>query len=143
MIRAATDSASSQSVLHELAPDLTPLLDIVFILLVFFMLSAGVVLQSVDIKLPAGVAEALSPLPPSSHVVLEIQPHHYVLGGQNILQFSALKEAVKAAVAVQPGREFIIAGDRDISMARLLKVLTYLQSQGIVNANILMEEENN
>lgn len=143
MIRAATDSPSSQSLLHELAPDLTPLLDIVFILLVFFMLSAGVVLQSVDIKLPAGVAEALSPLPATPHVVLEIQPHNYVLGGQNILQFNALKEAVKTVVAAQPEREFIIAGDREIPVARLLKVLTYLQSQGIVSANILMEEENN
>ena len=143
MIITATNASSQQSLLHELAPDLTPLLDIVFILLVFFMLSAGVALQSVDIKLPTGVAEALSPLPSSPHLVLEIQRHSYVLGGRNMSQFSELKEAVSTAVAMQPDREFIIAGDREIAISRLLKVLTYLQSQGIASANILMQEENN
>ena len=141
MITVAATPSDQLSLLHELAPDLTPLLDIVFILLVFFMLSAGVALQSLDIQLPSSVVQTQSPLPPSPHVVLEIQRHRYVLGGRKMSTFNELKEAVSAAVAVQPGREFVIAGDREIAIGRLLQVLTYLQSQGIVSANILMQEE--
>ena len=41
----------------------------------------------------------------------------------------------------QRGTEFVIAGDRDVSIDALLKVLTYLRSQNVEAANILMRKE--
>ncbi len=143
MITFSGHSPVKESVLHELAPDLTPLLDIIFILLVFFMLSAGIALQSLDIKLPRSVAETLSPLSPSKHIVLEIQQYNYLVAGNQVQSFTELEAEISAAIAARPNDELIIAGDREIAIGRLLKVLTYLQSQGIVAANILMQEENN
>ena len=132
---------AQESAWHELVPDLTPLLDILFILLVFFMLSAGVALQSLELKLPTSVAETLSPLEPSRHLVLEIRRQDYLLEGRKIPTFVDLEAAIVAAIAAHPNDEIIIAGDRRIPIERLLKVLSYLQSQGIAAANILMQEE--
>ncbi len=141
MITCSSNAAARDSLLQELAPDLTPLLDILFILLVFFMLSARVALQSLDITLPSSVAGSLSPINQSAHILLEIQEQAYVLDGEKISDFRQLETAISGLTLARPSDEIIIAGDRRISIARLLKVLAYLRSQGIEAANILMEEE--
>ena len=41
----------------------------------------------------------------------------------------------------KPGHELIIAGDKDVAIETLLKVLTYLQSRNVSAANILMRKE--
>lgn len=125
--------------LRDLAPDLTPMLDILFIMLVFFMLTAGAVFQSLDLKLPSSVSDELSLVDEPKHMMLEIHAQAYVLDGQAIDDFDQLKAAVAAGVAANPGHELIIAGDKHISIERLLRVLTYLQSQGNQAANILMQ----
>ena len=49
--------------LRDLAPDLTPMLDILFILLVFFLLTVGTVLRSLDMQLTAAGEEELEKAP--------------------------------------------------------------------------------
>jgi len=127
--------------LRDLAPDLTPMLDILFILLVFFMITAGAVFQSLDLKLPSSVSEELSLMNEPKHIMLEIREDSYALDGKKITNFEGLKTAVLEAIKANPEHELIIAGDKRIAIEELLKVLTYLQSQGIEAANILMQDE--
>jgi len=127
--------------LHDLMPDLTPMLDILFILLVFFMLTAGAVYQSIDITLPSSVEEELSIVNEPKHIMLEIRPDSFVVDGEQVNTLAGLKQLIPTIIAQKAGYEFVVAGDKDIAIERLLKVLTFLQSQGIVTANILMQEE--
>ena len=122
-------------------PDLTTLLDILFILLVFFILTAGAVYRSLDLTLPEGVKEA--PVAPSlkNHLMLEIKPNSYSLDGKDFETFADLKKEFRHQIISRPKDQLIIAGDKTISLERLLPVLTYLQSQGIDAANILMKSE--
>ena len=127
--------------LRDLAPDLTPMLDILFILLVFFLLTVGTVFRSLDLKLPSGVEEELTLINEPRHIMLEIREGSYALDGVPLDSFQKLKSALKDTLAAKPGHELIVAGDRRIPIEDLLKVLTYLQSQGIEAANILMQKE--
>ncbi len=124
--------------LSDLAPDLTPMLDILFILLVFFMLTAGSVFQALDLTLPEDVTETVPPLDAPRHIMLEINETAYRLDGKEIKDFEGLKTQLKALRTARPDEELVIAGDRKISVERFLDVLTYLQSQDIKAANILM-----
>lgn len=123
------------------APDLTPMLDILFIMLVFFMLTAGAIFQSLDLTLPSSVMEELSILNKPKHIMLEIREDSYSLDNKDITAFDKLKAAIPEIIKEKPEHELIIAGDKDIPIERLLKTLTYLQSQGIKAANILMQNE--
>jgi biopolymer transport protein ExbD len=126
---------------YDLAPDLTPMLDILFIMLVFFMLTAGSVFQSLDLKLPSSVMEELTILNEPEHIMLEIHQNKYALNNKSIKTFDELRQAIPALLKDKPDYELIIAGDKRIAIERLLKVLTYLQSEGIDAANILMQQE--
>ena len=129
-------------ILNDLAPDLTPMLDILFILLVFFILTAGAVLQSMELTLPSAVSEELEMVDSPNHILLEIRSQGYAVNGTAIEIFADFKTAVTSQVKEQINDPVIVAGDKNISMERLLEVLTYLQSEGIQAANILMQKEN-
>lgn len=49
--------------------------------------------------------------------------------------------AISETIMAKPEHELIVAGDRSVAIEKLLKVLTYLQSQGVESANILMQDE--
>ena len=49
----------NEGFLKDLIPDLTPMLDILFILLIFFMLAVGQVFQTMDLTLPKSTAQEI------------------------------------------------------------------------------------
>ncbi len=135
------DRALDGAGFNDTLPDLTPMLDILFILLVFFMLTAGVVYQSLDLTLPSSVEEELTLLNEPKHIMLEIRQESYAVDGQEIQHFDELKSVIPKVIKQKDGYELIVAGDKNIPIEKLLKVLTYLQTQGIETANILMQKE--
>lgn len=132
---------TDDTVLSDFAPDLTPMLDILFILLVFFILTAGAVFQSLELTLPENVSEELELAHEPKHIMLEIRAQNYALDGEEFSTLDDLKDRVSKAVRAKPDYELIVAGDKQASIERLLNVLTYLQSQGIDAANILMQKD--
>lgn len=140
MITAASSSGQNNS-WQEHLPDFTPMLDMLFILLVFFMLTVGTVFKSLDLVLPSSVTKELPHEDMGNKVVLEINDHSYALKGAVVADFNQLKEEVSSLIKTEEDPEVVIAGDKNISIEKLLNVLTYLQSQGIEAANILMQDK--
>lgn len=127
--------------LRDLAPDLTPMLDILFILLVFFMLTAGAILQSLDVQLPASISEERVLLNEPQHIMVEIHVDSYVLDGRTVADFQELTTLLLPLVHERPQHKIIVAGDRSAAIERLVMLLGYLQAQGVEAANILMHNE--
>lgn len=134
--RSAPESSS-------LGIDLTPLLDIIFIVLVFLLLTANVRIQSMDITLPE-VADSTQPAQTVSESLtlhLFADAPYWALGEQKFTDWDAFSNAILTARAqphttgAQP--EIIIAADRDASTERLLNLLNFLQRQNIPAAQIL------
>jgi biopolymer transport protein ExbD len=92
----AGDSGASRGVMAEM--NITPLVDVMLVLLVIFMIAAPMVTRSIDIRLPQGA-------PPGPQVV---KPPHLslrVLGdGQFTLQGAALSEAGLASALTDAAR---------------------------------------
>jgi len=137
------ETGQEDGALSELALDLTPILDILFILLVFFMLTAGTVFQSLKVQLPSDVDEALPRLEVRKHILLEITEQGYGLDDRQIADFAVLQATLPAVLRAHPSRDLIIASDRRVDVERLLRLLTFLQSKGIETANVLLNRKKN
>ena len=131
----------NDTALADLAGDLTPMLDILFILLVFFLLTAGTTLRALDLELPKNVSEDLQPLDAPKHVLLQIKQDGFKIDDRALANFDALKAALPDAMRAHPEYSLIIASDRRVEVDRLLGVLTHLQSMGISATNILLNRE--
>lgn len=124
--------------LQGLVADLTPLLDILFILIVFFLLTAGAVFHSMELELPKSVSETLALETSPKNITLEIHKNYYRIDGRHIPTFESLQSGIQEAATNKPEHKIIIASDKKASVDQLMRVLTYLQSTDIDTANILM-----
>ena len=141
MITAGDTGTSSGLDEGSFLPDLTTLLDILFILLVFFILTAGAVYQSIDLTLPKSASEDAPRPAKADHLLLELRSETYAVNGEEISTLDELKSLIPTVLKNNPDKQLVIAGDRTVSLERVLNVLTFLQSQGIEAANILMQKE--
>ncbi|MDC5842000.1 biopolymer transporter ExbD [Vibrio europaeus] len=123
-----------------LTPDLTPLLDIIFIVMVFLMLTAAVKLDSLEVDLPTTDSQVVSEVDTKSLTVniLEAAPH-WAIDGKGYIDWEnftlALLEEYKSNK--QP---IVIGADKTAEVQHLVKLLAFLQENGIQATQLLTEE---
>lgn len=127
------------SLASDLLPDLTPLLDVMFMLIVFFILTANAVPLAMDITLPEDKDGVIRPLEESViTVTLLPKGQGWKINDQPYTHEAAFKAALVTKTA--SGDPLVIAGDKDVSMDRLLSLLTFLRAQNIEAADIIMSQ---
>tara|TARA_B100000787_G_scaffold20947_1_gene14233 strand:+ start:1455 stop:1883 length:429 start_codon:yes stop_codon:yes gene_type:complete len=138
MIRIKSVENSS---LAALAIDLTPMIDILFIVLVFFILTANPLKYALKVNLPSKGAEQASSLIIKDSLRITLFPDNkWALDNQEFTDWPATKLAFKAAAKKAPKSEIIIATARDVSVERLLELMVFLQQENLQAAQILMNK---
>jgi biopolymer transport protein ExbD len=138
---ALRQSPENEGFLKDLIPDLTPMLDILFILLVFFMLTIGQVFEGMDLTLPKSTAQKIQQTQIDNMIVLSLGDHEnsYAINNRKFVTIEGFKSDILKTVQDNPDEKIILAGDRTVSLERLLNILTFLNDNGIQTANILMQ----
>ena len=117
--------------------NVTPLVDIMLVLLIIFMLTANLIAkQAIQVDLPRA-AESSSVNPTTLAVTLTRDGALY-LNGQPTTP-AALREAVRSAVAKDPKTQAIIAGDKGVSHGRVVWVLDVVKSLGVASFAIQID----
>jgi biopolymer transport protein ExbD len=131
-------ASSSQS---NLLPDLTPLLDVIFIVLVFFMLTAQTPLLELPLQLPQS-DEALPAASAGKSERLQIQltaDGHWHFNGVQQADFPALRAELTQAFTANSNASLDLALDRQAPLTAFLDLMALLQQQGIQDSRILLE----
>jgi len=125
-----------------LAADLTPLLDVLFVLLIFFVLTANAAQVVLDLDLPSKGAKAATAQKEKNKVVVAIyaQDGKWAVDGAQYADWPAARAAIEAARAARPRARFVIAGDRKVSLERFLLTLTFMRGLGLRQTDIIMEQ---
>ena len=123
----------------SLLPDLTPLLDVIFIVLVFFLLTAQQPLLELPLDLPKSDA-ALSDATPALNermVIMLDEQGSWRFAGQPQAGFNSLREALKS----NPPQAVDLALHQHAPLENFLQLLALLQALGIDDTQILMEAQ--
>lgn len=138
MIRSQAESDNS-----SFTPDLTPLLDIIFIVMVFLLLTANVQIKTLDVAIPQTQDEATLESPERDVLainVLTTEPY-WALQGEPIADWTLFTEQFLETFKASPQKPVVIAADKQASVENMLKVLAFLQNNQITATNIVMEKE--
>lgn len=125
----------------NLLPDLTPLLDVIFIVLVFFLLTAQTPLLELPVQLPQS-REALPAASAGSGERMQIQlsaEGNWRLNGAQQADFSALRTELTVAFTADNAAGLDLALDRQAPLSAFLDLMALLQQQGIQDSRILLE----
>ena len=114
--------------------NVTPLVDIMLVLLIIFMLTAHLIArQAIPVELPRA-ARAPAALPTTIAITLTREGWLYL--NERRVGAAQLREGVRQAVAKDPATQAVIAGDKNVSHGRVIWVLDVIKSLGVSSFSI-------
>jgi biopolymer transport protein TolR len=120
------------------AINVTPLVDVMLVLLVIFMVTAPMLQQGVEVDLPKATT---APLRGSSEqIVISLDKTGGVfLGAGNRVEVAELADKVKAIFANKPEgeRKIYIKGDSSLGYGRIMEVMAALHAGGITQIGLV------
>ena len=123
---------------EEVNVNLTPLIDVVFLLLIFFMVSTTFTKEThLAIDLPEASGDLLPQSVQQIDVVVDAQGGYSVNGKQLInSQAETLRRALQETAAGATDMPFIITGDANTSYQAIISVMDTASQLGFVNISM-------
>lgn len=116
--------------------DITPLIDMVFQLLIFFMLTSSFIIPSgIKINLPKAVTAEPER---GKNVIITVSRENVLYLGQKVLTNRELKELL--AKAKKNGAPLLIMADQHAEMGRVVEVWDMARDLGLEEINIATRE---
>ena len=114
--------------------NITPMLDIVFIMLIFFVVTTSFVKES-GIEVNRPTAQTAEPRD-HGNILIAISPNGEVWIDQRAVDIRAVRAVVERLVAENPEGGVIIQGDQQAEVGLLVKVMDQVRKAGVVNVSI-------
>ena len=114
--------------------DITPLIDVLFMLIIFFVLTASFVQGKLDVQLPSG--EGSSADMQGAVIVTVAADRKIFWNGREVT-----KEELKKLAAAANSREMLVAGDEKVPYGEVAALLSLLRKEGVTSAGLMLSGE--
>ncbi len=119
--------------------NVTPLVDVMLVLLIVFMVAAPMMMVGVPVNLPrTSAARVAQPRPP---VVLSIDAQGRTFIRQEEVDEAALTERLQALQAEDPEAPVYLRGDRGVPYGEVMRVMGRVTRAGITRVSLIAEAE--
>jgi len=117
-------------------PDLTPMIDMIFQLLIFFLLTSFLILPAVNVALPRSRSPEATP--PSALTLTVRRDGSLLLAGEAV-RAEDLPSLLSAALAGRTEPTLIIQADRSVAFGRVIEVMEAARAGGAREISFLVE----
>jgi biopolymer transport protein TolR len=117
--------------------NVTPLVDVMLVLLVIFMVTAPMIQQGVEVSVPRVRASALPGK--EQQFVVSITRNQEVYLNDAKLGLDQLTEKLQAIAAVRPDREVFVRADEEVPYGTVIKTMAAIKAAGIENVGMVTE----
>ena len=120
------------------AVNLTPLIDVVFILLIFFMVSTTFQRESeIKIELPEASADPVEEKEESLEIVIDSQGHYFIDEQQVVnTELDTLKIAIRKFLGEQTDIPVVIRADRNTPYESVVRAMDATSQLGLVHMSL-------
>jgi len=123
------------SVMSEI--NVTPLVDVMLVLLIIFMIATPLMEQGIPIDLPQTKTTALDPS--EKQMVLEITKNKDVFMGKRRLRLETLESSLLKALQGSARREIFIRADKQVPYGFVAQVIARIKRAGITRIGLVTE----
>ncbi|MDJ0838525.1 MAG: ExbD/TolR family protein [Acidobacteriota bacterium] len=116
--------------------NVTPLVDVMLVLLIIFMISAPLMQTGVTLELPLG-NENLKQREDFILLSINAEGKHFL--NDDYLQPEVILEKVKAKIAVSPDKTVYLRGDQGLTYGTVMSLVNQLKEAGIEEISLVTE----
>jgi len=117
----------TDEVMNEI--NMTPLVDVMLVLLIIFMITVPVMKHAVDIDLPRATSQPQDAKPETIRLSVDAQGLYY--WNEARIEDAELERQLQAAATRTPQPELHIRGDRDVRYERVAQVMSAAKRAGL------------
>ena len=117
--------------------NMTPLIDVMLVLLVIFIITAPLMTSSLKLDLPAADGAATGAAP--AFVALAIDAEGGLFLGEQPAGREQIVERVRAAARRDPGTEVQLRADRRVPYGRVAELIGWVQEAGLTRIGFITE----
>jgi len=131
-------SRNSLSTLTEL--NITPLLDLCFVLLIIFMITTPLMENSLELVVPSS-STAKTEVNPSQIQMIEMDRNDSIKLNGEVTSLALLPEQLAALKAQDPQIAVVVRPDRDLAIQKFIGVMDILKQVGIAKVGVMTRPE--
>ena len=120
--------------------NVTPLVDVMLVLLIIFMVTAPMLHQGMEVNLPQSAETEEIPLRVDDPLVLTVRTDGLVWIRDQSVHPSRLLETLEPILATRDDNQVFIKGDKNITYGQFIEVVGLLHAGDIRNIGLVAEE---
>ena len=136
MISGTIGDEEDEAVLADI--NVTPLVDVMLVLLIIFMITAPMLHQGIEVALPQAEAEAMA-LRVDDPLVLSVNRDGLVYVQDEPIHPSQLIDRLKPLIEARGDGTVFLKGDRELPYGQIIEVLDILNRGGIQQVGMVTE----
>jgi biopolymer transport protein TolR len=117
--------------------NVTPLVDVMLVLLIIFMVTAPMMQQGVQVNLPQADTKALTPQ--ETTVVVSIEKSGRMFINSSEISAGELRAKLKGMFATKTKKEVFLKADKDVPYGEVVKAMAEIKGAGIERLGMVTE----
>jgi biopolymer transport protein ExbD len=138
MSMSISDAGDDEKAISEI--NVTPLVDVMLVLLIIFLITIPVITQSVKVELPKAANIPTATKPENINIAVDSQGSVY-WNTMLVPSQDALLERIKAVAVLDPQPEIHVRGDRGTAYEHIGRVIVLSQRGGIQKIGFITEPD--
>ncbi len=120
--------------------NMTPMIDVMLVLLIVFMVTAPMMTSGIPVDLPKTQATTQSN-DQTEPLILTLDKDNVVYIQDTKIPMNAIVERLKAITAAKPDQRIFIRGDRDLNYGKVIALMGQLQAAGFSHVALVAETQ--
>lgn len=135
----SASKSKTRSALSEI--NVTPLVDVMLVLLIMFMVTAPLMQQGIEVDLPKTAASGVDMN--EEPFVIVIQQNKQILIAKNNIPASELREKLKAIFKSRKEKQVYLQADRKVDYGFVAETMAEIRAAGIYNIGLVTQPKDN
>lgn len=117
--------------------NVTPMVDIMLVLLIIFMVTAPLMTQGVEVDLPQEDSQAIST--DTEPLVISVRADRMTYIEDKVVEVAVLGDKVRGIRLANPKLPVYVRGDKAVEYGAVMKVMAALQNAGVDHVGLITE----
>jgi biopolymer transport protein TolR len=117
--------------------NVTPMVDVMLVLLIIFMVTAPLITQGVAVQLPQTRAQALDVH--NRPMVLTLTKDHRIFLNETPIKLAELRDKLTGNINLRDGKQVDLHADRDLDYGFVVDVMALLKDAGVDNLGLVTD----